>query len=199
MPAWLDQMIPESAILDPESPLAPEKLVDEFVLSEQNGSASGAILRGLLILICLGGLAAAWRWTALGEWVDLETISAWTATLGDDSSAPLWVVGAFLLGGIVCFPVTVLLFAVAYELRRAVPELSDPRLDSMQASVDPETATLTLRRGTLVIAVNLGPHPMDLEVAGGIDLIASSSAGVSVGDDTLVVPPDAVAIFRSTA
>jgi phosphatidylserine/phosphatidylglycerophosphate/cardiolipin synthase-like enzyme/uncharacterized membrane protein YdjX (TVP38/TMEM64 family) len=116
VPAWLDQMIPESAILDPESPLAPEKLVDEFVLSEQNGSASGALLRGLLILICLGGLAAAWRWTALGEWVDLETISAWTATLGDDSSAPLWVVGAFLLGGIVCFPVTVLILAVAYAL-----------------------------------------------------------------------------------
>jgi len=116
VPAWLEQMIPESAILDPESPLAPEKLVDEFVLSEQSGSASGALLRGLLILICLGGLAAAWRWTALGEWIDLESISAWTATLRHDGSAVLWIVGAFLLGGIVCFPVTVLILAVAYAL-----------------------------------------------------------------------------------
>ena len=111
---WLDQMIPESAILDPESPLAPEKLVDEFVLSEENGSASSALLRGLLILVTLGVLAAAWRWTALGTLVDLETITAWGASLRDADTAPLWVVGAFMLAGISCFPVTVLILAIAY-------------------------------------------------------------------------------------
>lgn len=114
VPSWLDQMIPESAILDPESPLAPEKLVDEFVLSEKNGSASSALLRGLLILVTLGTLAAAWRWTALGGLVDLATITAWGASVRDADTAPLWVVGAFLLAGITCFPVTVLILAIAY-------------------------------------------------------------------------------------
>jgi phospholipase D1/2 len=114
VPSWLDQMIPESAILDPESPLAPEKLVDEFVLSEENGSASGALMRGLLLLVMLGALAAAWRWTALGGLVDLESIAAWGASLRDTNTAPLWVVGAFLLAGITCFPVTVLILAIAY-------------------------------------------------------------------------------------
>ncbi len=107
-------MIPESAILDPESPLAPEKLVDEFVLSEKNGSASGALLRGLMLLITLGALAAAWRWTALGGLVNLESITAWGASVRDADTAPLWVVGAFLLAGITCFPVTVLILAIAY-------------------------------------------------------------------------------------
>jgi phospholipase D1/2 len=114
VPSWLEQMIPESAILDPESPLASEKLVDEFVLSEQNGSASSALLRGLLILVTLGALAAAWRWTALGDLVDLETITAWGGALRDADTAPLWVVGAFLLAGISCFPVTVLILTIAY-------------------------------------------------------------------------------------
>lgn len=114
VPAWLDQMIPQSAILDPESPLAPEKLVDEFVLSEQNGSASGALLRGLLILVTFGAFAAAWQWTPLREVVDFDTIAAWAASLRDAGTAPLWVVGAFLLGGITCFPVTVLILAIAY-------------------------------------------------------------------------------------
>ncbi|HVO91271.1 MAG TPA: VTT domain-containing protein [Terriglobales bacterium] len=114
VPAWLDQMIPESAIVDPESPVAPEKLVDEFVLSEENGSASRALLRGLIIVVTLGALAAAWRWTALGSLVDLDTIATSAASLRDAGTAPLWVIGAFLLAGITSFPVTVLILAIAY-------------------------------------------------------------------------------------
>ncbi len=114
VPEWLDQMIPESAILDPESAIAPEKLIDEFVLSEERGSSSGALLRGALILVFMFALAAAWRWTALRELVDLNTIEAWAASLQETPSAPLWIIGAFLLGGITAFPVTVLILATAY-------------------------------------------------------------------------------------
>jgi phosphatidylserine/phosphatidylglycerophosphate/cardiolipin synthase-like enzyme/uncharacterized membrane protein YdjX (TVP38/TMEM64 family) len=114
VPSWLDQMIPESAIVDPETALAPEKLINEFVLSEEKGSGSGALLRGVLIMVTLGALAAAWRWTALGSWVDLDTLAAWAISLRDVDTAPLWVVGAYLLAGIICFPVTLLILAVAY-------------------------------------------------------------------------------------
>jgi len=114
VPALLDQMVPESAIVDPESPVAPEKLVDEFVLSEKSGSASSSLLRGLIIVAAFGALAAAWRWTALGQWVDLDAIAAWGISLRDADSAPLWVVGAFLVAGITCFPVTVMILAIAY-------------------------------------------------------------------------------------
>ncbi len=114
VPALLEQMVPETAIVDPESPVAPEKLVDEFVLSEKSGSASSSLLRGLIIVAAFGALAAAWRWTALGQWVDLDAIAAWGVSLRDADSAPLWVVGAFLVAGITCFPVTVLILAIAY-------------------------------------------------------------------------------------
>jgi phospholipase D1/2 len=114
VPTWLDQMIPESAIVDPELPLAPEKLVDEFVLSEKDGSASGSLLRGLLIVVALGLLAAAWHWTALGQWVDLASVTSWAASLQGSDTAPLWIVGAYLLAGISCFPVTIMILGVAY-------------------------------------------------------------------------------------
>jgi phosphatidylserine/phosphatidylglycerophosphate/cardiolipin synthase-like enzyme/uncharacterized membrane protein YdjX (TVP38/TMEM64 family) len=114
IPDWLDRMVPESAIVDPESPIAPEKLVEEFVLSEKRGSASGALLRGVLILIALFGFAAAWQWTSLRDLLNLETVAAWGASLEQSNTAPFWIVGAFLLGGIICFPVTLLIVATAY-------------------------------------------------------------------------------------
>jgi phosphatidylserine/phosphatidylglycerophosphate/cardiolipin synthase-like enzyme/uncharacterized membrane protein YdjX (TVP38/TMEM64 family) len=114
VPQWLDQMIPESAMLDPESAVAPEKLVEEFVLSDERGSSSGALLRGALILIAMFALAAAWRWTSLGDLVDLNTLESWAASLQENNAAPLWVIGAFLLGGITVFPVTILILATAF-------------------------------------------------------------------------------------
>ena len=116
VPDWLDQMIPESAVLDPEAPVAPEKLVQEFVLSEKRGSASGALLRGVVILVAMIALAALWRWTPLEDWLNLDRLGIWFATLRESNHAPLWVTGAFLLGGIIAFPVTLLIFAVAFIL-----------------------------------------------------------------------------------
>jgi phospholipase D1/2 len=114
VPEWLDQMIPDSALLDPEIPIAPEKLVDEFVLSDERGSSSGALFRGLLIMVLMFGLAAAWRWTPLHEVVDLTTLKGWATSLEDSNVASLWMVGAFVVGGITAFPVTVLILATAY-------------------------------------------------------------------------------------
>jgi uncharacterized membrane protein YdjX (TVP38/TMEM64 family) len=114
VPEWLDQMIPDSALLDPETPIAPEKLVDEFVLSDERGSSSGALFRGVLILLFMFGLAAAWRWTPLHDLVDLNTVKDWAGSLQDSNTAFLWMVGAFLLGGITAFPVTVLILGTAY-------------------------------------------------------------------------------------
>ena len=116
VPDWLDRMIPQFAVVDPESPVAPETLVNEFVLSEQHGSASGALLRGLLILVALFILAAALRWTSLGEWLSPNTLAGFAAWLRSQVNAPLWVIGAYLAGGITGFPVTLLIFATAFTL-----------------------------------------------------------------------------------
>src|SRR5207244_10849477 len=48
---WLDQMIPESAIVDPESPIAAEKLVDQLVAPEERRSNRGAWFRRVVVLV----------------------------------------------------------------------------------------------------------------------------------------------------
>ena len=114
VPEWLDQMVPETAIVDPESPIAAEKLVEEIVSSEERRSTGGALFRGVMILVVLFGLAAAWRWTSLGQWVNVETIASWEASLEHSGVAPLFVIGVYLLGGLAVFPVTLLIVATAF-------------------------------------------------------------------------------------
>jgi phospholipase D1/2 len=114
VPEWLNQMIPESAVVDPESSIAPEKLIDEFVSSHERESSIGPLLRGALILIVMVGLAAAWRWTPLADLLDVQTVENWAASLEGTTGGPLWVIGAFLIGGIASFPVTILILATAY-------------------------------------------------------------------------------------
>ena len=116
IPEWLDQMIPNYAVIDPESPVAPESLIEEFVLSEQRGSGSGAMLRGLLILVSLFTLAAVLRWTHLGRALQLDALAGYASWLRYDQNAPLWVMTAYLLGGISWFPVTLLILATALTL-----------------------------------------------------------------------------------
>jgi phospholipase D1/2 len=117
VPEWLDQMIPESAIVDPEAPIVAEKLVDELVPIEERRTTSAALFRGVMLLMVLFGLAAAWRWTSLRDWVNVQTIADREASLQHSMAAPLYVVGAYLLGGLAVFPVTLLIAATAFAFR----------------------------------------------------------------------------------
>ncbi|MBI4527892.1 MAG: VTT domain-containing protein [Deltaproteobacteria bacterium] len=114
VPEWLDSMIPDSAIVDPESPIAPEKLIEEIVPHEERRATRGALFRGATVLLLFLGLAAAWRFTGLREWVDVETIASWQGLLRGSPVAPLWVVAAYVLGGLLVFPVTLLIVATAF-------------------------------------------------------------------------------------
>jgi phosphatidylserine/phosphatidylglycerophosphate/cardiolipin synthase-like enzyme/uncharacterized membrane protein YdjX (TVP38/TMEM64 family) len=116
IPEWLDQMIPEYAVIDPDSPIAPEPLIEEFALSEQRGSGSSALFRGVLILCALFALAAALRWTSLGEWLRPDDLARWGASLRHDDEAPLWIMAVYLLGGISWFPVTLLILGTGLIL-----------------------------------------------------------------------------------
>jgi uncharacterized membrane protein YdjX (TVP38/TMEM64 family) len=61
----------------------------------------------------LVGLAAAWRWTPLGNWLDVATLVAWLEPLREHPLTPLLVIGVYLVGGLVVAPVTVLIIATA--------------------------------------------------------------------------------------
>ena len=73
-----------------------------------------AILRGLAILLLLVALPAIWSWTPLNHWINLATIIGWQESVKNHPAAFYLVVGAYLLGNLVLFPVTILNVATVF-------------------------------------------------------------------------------------
>jgi phospholipase D1/2 len=59
-------------------------------------------------LLGLLALAAAWQWLIPNRWLDFEAFVAWQRSFQTHSLAPVIVIAAYVLGGIVLFPVTLL-------------------------------------------------------------------------------------------
>jgi len=54
-------------------------------------------------------LAAAWRWTALGQLLDVEALVSYAQALGRSPLGLISVMGGYLIGGLLAVPVTLLL------------------------------------------------------------------------------------------
>src|SRR5262245_11077835 len=67
-----------------------------------------AILKGVVILLLLFTFPALWIWTPLKGWINLATIIEWQESVKHYPDAFFLVVGAYLLGSLFFFPVTIL-------------------------------------------------------------------------------------------
>jgi phospholipase D1/2 len=68
----------------------------------------------LAILLLLLALPAIWSWTPLNHWINLATIIGWQESVKNHPAAFYLVVGAYLLGSLVLFPVTILNVATVF-------------------------------------------------------------------------------------
>jgi phosphatidylserine/phosphatidylglycerophosphate/cardiolipin synthase-like enzyme/uncharacterized membrane protein YdjX (TVP38/TMEM64 family) len=111
--AWLDDLVPEAAVVDPERPVAFDELSAQMMPPSAERSRSHDLLRVLGVLGALLLLAAAWRWTALGEWLAPERISAWYAGVSATPGALLATVALFIGASLLMVPVTLLVVLAA--------------------------------------------------------------------------------------
>jgi malto-oligosyltrehalose trehalohydrolase len=82
-------------------------------------------------------------------------------------------------------------------LRRALPELTDPRLDRVRADYDEQERWLMVQRGRLRIVANLGPSEQRLPLDGrGAAVLAASSSGVTLDGDAVAVPAATFAVIE---
>ena len=111
VPPEIDALVPASAVIDPERPVDPEELVNEFVPSDVRKPASGRITRIAVALIMLAVIAAAWRWTPLREWVALESLVRMARGFEHSPGALLAVLASYVVGGLLLVPVTAMIIA----------------------------------------------------------------------------------------
>jgi uncharacterized membrane protein YdjX (TVP38/TMEM64 family) len=112
VPEALDKLLPEEALFDPERPLDLDDLSTWNLAERSNGSARKRRLWGASAgLAALLVLAASWRWTPLGELLDRDSLLAGFAWLRNQSLTPLLVLGAYLVGGLLVFPLSLLIVA----------------------------------------------------------------------------------------
>jgi phospholipase D1/2 len=107
----LDALVPEARIADPEFPLDGELLARQIVTDEDSSPARRSLITLASVLIIALLLAAGWRWTPLGDWIDLkETLSRLDALRGE-WIAPLVVILIYIVASLAVFPITLLIIA----------------------------------------------------------------------------------------
>lgn len=111
VPPEVDQWVPESELLDPEKPVEPDELFDHFIGPDQQPSAYRHLLKALFLIAAVLVLAAIWRWTPVGQWVDMESAKAAGEWIRRQPLTPLLVIAAYILGGVIAFPVTLMVMA----------------------------------------------------------------------------------------
>ncbi|MDR5754695.1 MULTISPECIES: VTT domain-containing protein [unclassified Caballeronia] len=109
--ADLDQLIPPEALIDPETPVAPDELVGQFVPVDKARPLIGRFaLLGTLALLMVG-LAGLWHWTPLADYVNLKSLTRATRHIESLPLAPLWIVLCYVSAAVVAVPVTLLIAA----------------------------------------------------------------------------------------
>ena len=105
----MDALVPDTQVLDPDRPIDPDELINGFVPKEEREPARSHFALVISMLVAILALAIAWRWSPLKEWVNVETLAAVGVELREASGAPFLALGAFIIGGLIAFPLTVLI------------------------------------------------------------------------------------------
>jgi malto-oligosyltrehalose trehalohydrolase len=80
-------------------------------------------------------------------------------------------------------------------LRKARPELTDPRLDRVRVGYDEDARWLLVRRGPLRIAANLGTSTARVLAAGSGTVLLASEPDISVNSEIITLPPASFAVI----
>lgn len=92
--------------------LLPRLLAQHARRSPRRRSGRQWLAPGAIVLALLG-LPLAWHFTALADYAHPDAVRAALAGLTDNPLAPLFVVACFVLGGLIAFPVIVLILVTA--------------------------------------------------------------------------------------
>jgi phosphatidylserine/phosphatidylglycerophosphate/cardiolipin synthase-like enzyme/uncharacterized membrane protein YdjX (TVP38/TMEM64 family) len=112
----LDLAFLDGLVCDPERP-APDLLLERFVPADLRKPVHRSLTGWVLVVVALLAIVGVWRFTPLHDYLQVERVAALGRALSQHPAAPLWVLGGYLVGGLVFFPITLLLAATALVFR----------------------------------------------------------------------------------
>lgn len=105
----LDALVPQQALFDPERPIDPRKMVVTSLPTATRAALPWRIAALVALALALIGLALAWRYTPLREHMNLPALVAIAQRLRELPATPLLIIVAYVLGGLLLIPVTLLI------------------------------------------------------------------------------------------
>lgn len=109
----LDALMPDQHVFDPEQPLDPERIADDLAPEGVRKGTRTRLIGIAVGVVALGCMAAAWRFTPLSQWLGIGRLADIGARISDEPWAPIAVLLAFVAGGLVAFPLLVLIAVAA--------------------------------------------------------------------------------------
>lgn len=105
----IDQLVPDAALIDPEQPVTPEAFARQFVPLEPEEGLPWRVIGSVLLLLLFAALAAAWRWTGLGEWLDVQALVNQARSLNAHPVTPLLATLGITAAATLAVPITLLI------------------------------------------------------------------------------------------
>ena len=100
-------------IADPERPIPVDALLSMEMSGRRATFPVASAVKPATALVLVLGLTLAWKLTPLSGFLDSKTIEATMAEFASSTWAPAYVLGAFLVGGLVAFPLILLIAGTA--------------------------------------------------------------------------------------
>jgi phosphatidylserine/phosphatidylglycerophosphate/cardiolipin synthase-like enzyme/uncharacterized membrane protein YdjX (TVP38/TMEM64 family) len=108
----LNLAVMDGLVCDPERP-APDQLLALLVPESARRPAHRSLTRWVAAIVSVLALVLIWRLTPIRSLLDAERLAAFGRSLRALPAAPVWVLLGYLVGGLLFFPITLMLTATA--------------------------------------------------------------------------------------
>jgi uncharacterized membrane protein YdjX (TVP38/TMEM64 family) len=114
LPPWLDDVVPDAAVLDPERPVDLDGFVREVLLGDGVEPRRHPLLQLVTGLLVLVAIATLWRWTPLGG--RLDSVSVVLVPYATQPTSVPVILGVFVTASLLGVPVSALIVLTALLL-----------------------------------------------------------------------------------
>jgi phospholipase D1/2 len=106
--AEVDELVPDTSLIDPSEPFSPDYFVEEYVPRSRKPKSRRRLMLFVSVVGILFMLAAAWRWSPMQEFLSPERIGQYFASISSSEGRAAVAIGGFIVASLLMVPVTLL-------------------------------------------------------------------------------------------